>query len=253
MGKVKIFDFTTLRKQLENIICDEIYKVFSSYPDIFTEKYKDIFSVSFTNTTILFVEDELFPSERKTFSRKFIVNMYNDSAYERNSTPMIAHMYGNVDKKKNLKISKLLIRVNTDILVEEALSNMWDIDNWIEIFLKQEARHEAGHIIDYISYDGKKDSLFIKNDKKNKKEKEAWREWWKATVGDPPRTLTDDEERLRLEKYFNIPNESIADMYGKVDRAKSIDYQFKNHKRRIDVVIRTHVRKDKTKKESKNE
>lgn len=160
MGKVKIFDFTTLRKQLENIICDEIYKVFSSYPDIFTEKYKDIFSVSFASTAILFVEDELFPSERKTFSRKFIVNMYNDSAYERNSTPMIAHMYGNVDKKKNLKISKLLIRVNTDILVEEALSNMWDIDNWIENFLKQEARHEAGHVIDYISYDDKKRYCF---------------------------------------------------------------------------------------------
>ena len=247
MPKVKIFDFTTLKQQLENIICAEVHKVLESYPDVYTQRHKDMFKIVFTRTSIMFIEDELLNNDKKSFSRKFIINKYNEGIMERNSKPMIARLRGDTDKKGHICIKALEIVVNNDLIIENALFNMWDIDNWIESVLKSSARHEAGHIIDFIkSYDGKKASTLAKDNKKQHEATEEWRKWCREITDNFSRPFTDDEWRESFERYFRIPGESIADMYGNVDRNKCIEYQIKSTHYKVNVVIKTHVRKRET-------
>jgi hypothetical protein len=243
MSKVKIFNHAKLIRQLEDIFCDEVERILDMYPDIFTKHYKDMFHVTFTNPTIIFIEDELLNDnkDKKSFSRKFIVNTYNNGAMERATTPCKAHLYGK-SEKGNLVITRLDIRVDTNNLAKEALRHIWDIDNWIEHVLKVHAQHETGHILDYIlSYDNKPDSELQKMIDEGKKFRKEWVSWWKTMSNDGKDVLPVEQERERLERYFNIPPESRADQLGKVDRKSSIDYQMNFGKYTADIIIKSKV------------
>lgn len=243
--KQKIIEYGDLMKNILGTFRKEVYDCLGEHPDVFTDAYREMFHVDVVPSAVIFIEDELLPMEKKSFSRKMIINTYNDGLLMRTTTPCCAHM-GCKEVDGKLKIVRLFIKVNYDIMVLDVLKHLPDLSLWVDAVLKTHARHEAGHILDYIlSFDGKKPEVLKKNKEESRKAKDEWLTWWKTISEDGRKALPKEQEKERLTKYFNLPDEISADTLGTVDRAKAIDYMVNSSDKCIDVVIKTKERPNK--------
>jgi hypothetical protein len=232
-------DFECVIESTAAFIKNEIMDVLNSRPDIFTEKYQKMFSIDILPSALMFTEDELLTRPMKTaegktagwkdkaFSKEEIAKIYNSDKGDRHSTPAKAHM-----RWKNndgiLEISDMYIAINYDILKISVLRHLYDIIRYQDIVLRSWARHEAGHILDYIMlFDGKPVSVIKKDDKICNKAKKELNEFKKSVGYDTnKKALTREVDRQLEEMYFNMPQEARADTLGGVDRKKVIDYCF---------------------------
>ena len=254
MSKVKIYD----AKRITATICERFRKyvteALDEVPDIFTEHYKKMFFIDIIPTSVLFIEDELFAMDKKSFSRKVIINTYNDNLMKRNSSPAYAHMHAKTDDKGNLVLTSLFIRVNYDLIILDAIRNLYRLPQWCDTILRTHARHEVGHIIDYIqSYDGQPAEKLKKDNEACIKANDEWMAWWKEKSDNGKKVLPIELEKERLIRYFQIPTEATADRLGKVDREKAIDFMVNSTDKCVDIIIKSKERPNPQKEEKKSE
>lgn len=244
MSKMKIHNYQYFMRSVIAAFRDEALKVLKSFPE-FTEEYEKIFHVEAVPSAVVFIEDEIINSnhDKKNFSRKFIINTYNDGILMRATTPCKAHMYSKTDDKGKIKIVELVIRINYDVLLVDALKHLHEINQYINVVIKDHARHEAGHIIDYIKrYEGQSPELLKKDTEQYIKDSNEWLDWWKSISDNGSKSLTKEQDKERLLKYFSIPTEALADQYGGVDREKNIDYVLSKTGQIVDIVIKSKTR-----------
>lgn len=242
MNKTKLFDIGSFKTQLIKIFEDEVLKTLNSHPEIFKKKYHDMVVIKVSHSTILFVEDELFKpnKDKKSFSRQFIVNTYNDGIVKRNSRPCYATFAAKTDDKGCIQIKKLIVKINMDLFIENALYHIWDFDNYIDINIRNTARHEAGHLLYYMqTYDGMNYEKYKQSREKVSKERDEFYTWVKSVTDDGRKHMSKELETERYHKYFNISVEAIADKLGNVDREKCIEYNVNTSSLSADIVIKT--------------
>lgn len=268
---IKFEDFKTVVNACAKYLSDEINRTLDSRPDIFTAKHRKIFSSAVLPSALLFTEDELLFVSRKnkdgekvkwdepTYSKKEIAHIYNQGRVERQRTPAKANMaYKFVDGK--LQITDLSISVNYDILKTDILLNLYRINDFVECALKTWARHEAGHILDYIlSYEGKPKSVLDKSVREENKAQKEYKAWIKSVMPKGQLLLPPELERQRVDMYFNMPQEARADILGGVDRRKANDFMFNQDGYRIVATIKSKpvkikpVKEEPAKEETKTE
>ena len=241
-NKVKIFDVGRIKSQIINTFREEVMNTLESHPEIYKPKYHKMMNVKFSYSTILFVEDELFRpnKDKKSFSRQFIINTFNDGALKRDSRPCYATFGGETDDKGKLRLTKLVVKVNLDLFIESALHHIWDFDNYMNIMVRNHARHEAGHLLHYIqNYDGKDYEDVKKQRAGVKKERDTWYAWLKEITDDGKNPITREISAESYRRYFNISVEAMADKFGNVEREKTINYSLDMATMSADIVIKT--------------
>lgn len=243
MSKMKIYNYQHFMRNVIQAFKDEALKVLKSFPE-FTEEYEKIFHVEAVPSAVIFIEDEVINiKNKKNFTRKFIINTYNDGILMRATTPCKAHMYSKTDDKGNIKIVELCIRINYDVLLVDAIKHLHEITEYINVVIKDHARHEAGHIIDYIkTYPGQPVEKLQKDTEQYVKDSNEWLEWWKTISDNGTKRLTKEQDKERLLKYFSMPTEALADKYGGVNREKNIDYVLSKVDQVVDIVIKSKAR-----------
>ena len=138
-----------------------------------------------------------------------------------------------------LVIKQLEIVLNYDILIKDVLLNLYRINDYYEIVIRTWARHEAGHILDYImSFAGQSPSKVNKLNSESDKARREYHKWFKTMLGKDA-FLPPELERQRLEMYFEIPCEARADQLGGVDRIKAIDYSMADSGKRVIATLKS--------------
>lgn len=249
---IKFEDFRSVIGSCIAFLKEETCAKLNEHSDVFTDKYKKMFDVAVIPSALMFTEDELLHVPRKdkdgnkvkwedvTYSKKEIASIYNKGIPERMRTPAKAHMEYAFNDQGLLEIKGLYITINLDILKTEILTNLYDINRFIDITLKGWVHHECGHILDYIlSYEGKKRSVVDKLNKEDSKARKEYNAWIKSVMPKGSKFLPPELDRQRINMYFTIPCEARADTLGGVDRNKIIDYMFEDDKYRIIATIKS--------------
>ena len=241
---IKFDDFKNVTNAIIHGFIDTVNEVLNARPDVFTEDYKKIFSCHACPSDLIFMEDEILSVktraekkrskwEEKVFSRKDLAEIYNKgNATERANTPAKAHMSYAFEEGK-LVIKQLEVVLNLDILVKDVLLNLYRINDYYETIIRTWAKHEAGHILDYImSYAGQSPSKVGKLNSESDKARREYHKWFKEMLGKDA-FLPPELEKQRLEMYFNIPCEARADILGGVDRNTAIEFSMADSGKRV--------------------
>ena len=244
-------DFRSVINACAKILRDEVYKTLDAHPDVFTPRHRKMFEVAILPSALVFTEDELLYVHRKnkdgekvkwdevTYSKKEIAQIYNKGRVERMRTPAKANMSYKFEDGK-LIITDLYISVNYDVLKTDLLLNLYRVNDFVECALKTWARHEAGHILDYIlSYEGKPRSVLDKSLREEKKAQKEYNNWTKSVMPKGEILLPPELEKQRVDMYFNMPQEARADMLGGVDRRKANEFMFNQDGYRIVATIKS--------------
>lgn len=248
---IKFDDFKSVTNAIIHGFCDTVKETLNARPEVFTEEFQKIFSCNACSSDLIFVEDEILSKkvkndkgepanwEDKVFSRKDIAVIYNKGdILTRDNTPAKAHM-GYTFEEGKLVIKRLEVVLNLDTLVKDVLLNLYRINDYYETVIRTWAKHEAGHILDYIlSFVGKTPAQVKKLDGESNKARKEYTKWYKTMLG-KENFLPPELERQRLEMYFNIPCEARADILGGVDRKKSIDFSMADSGKRIIATIKS--------------
>lgn len=256
---IKFDDFKNITNAIIHGFCETVNETLASRPEVFTEEYKKIFSCNACPSDLIFVEDEVLSKkikndkgeeaawEDKVYSRKDIAVIYNKGdLLARDNTPAKAHM-GYTFEDGKLVIKRLEVVLNYDILVKDVLLNLYRINDYYEKVIRTWAKHEAGHILDYIlSFVDKTPAQVKKLDGESAKARKEYSKWFKTALG-KERCLPPELERQRLEMYFNIPCEARADILGGVDRNGCIDFSMADFGKRVIATIKSKsVNRDKS-------
>lgn len=224
--KMKIDYDKNFIDEMKTIFSDEIHKIIDEHPEVFTDETKKKFRL-FAFSDVFLYSIDLFDQPSKT---KYGVNQIKSSVFKYmnrwsdvtcKSTMMYYTDDGTID------ISKLIVFLNIDSLAKDIIMNMFRLDSFVEA-LKIDARHEIGHIMDYISCQGmsveKYDEMAI-NDQKAYDDHFKWRE---ALLND--KTLCDKSlvsrskiMRQLTANYYKLPAEWRADTLAGIDRRAYLD------------------------------
>ena len=233
---IRFDDLTHLYESCSNYLKAETMRTLESHPDIFTKKYQKMFDVSILTSVLMFTEEEILNKQfkdkdgknlswkEKVYSKNDIADIYNKGITDRLCTPAKAHMrYYETDGK--IDIQDLYITINADILKKAILRNLWRMIEFQDVLLKSWARHEAGHILDYILTDGtsvKEHNKVCRIDDAAKKKLKNWR---KSVMPKGKIYLPDDLEAQYSKMYFECPSEARADTLGGVDRQAVLEFE----------------------------
>lgn len=221
---------TNIVDEIIKIFKDEIHKVIDDNPDVFTEDILKIFDIKQFPNLVLYGNDLLWNKPRTTRYglkqiRKSLIQYLDIWAY----VPFKASMeYTIKDDKTNLK--SLCVYINKDSLNETILDNIHRIDVLTEL-VKIDARHEMGHMIDFIKSIDLTPEEFQKRDISDAQSKNEYYKWRREILDEYNKTEYSIENenktnRMISEKYYNLPAEWRADVLGRVDRQAYLDLMY---------------------------
>lgn len=193
----------------DGMILNEIAKEFkllrSEYKDIF-DKVKQIngeeLKIKQTNRLIsFFIRNMIDPN--KAYTRDEICEMASDvSSRESSGATFMAVYNGYCTPENKIKITEIILFMDMDDFNQYVIRELDDVDILIKEF-KLALRHEIGHIIDFISYDGMDaDEYEHMNEININAEKEFF-----ENLKTNPITNRKDHDTL----WHRLPREAIAD------------------------------------------
>lgn len=187
---------------------DELMKEF----DKLMEEFKPVFDnckvklkVRILNSTVQLWEEEV--SHINRFSKKKLMEVFNRYIFESSGSTMKAVFVGSFDKNGIYHLSYLGIHISSAGLNDFILRH---IDS-IEDVLKMEKigiRHELGHIMDFMSYEGMTADTLLPLRERIEKEKE---EYFKMLANKIP-TMEDTIAYYKLEEEANANTLACVDI-----------------------------------------
>lgn len=212
--------------EMEKIFSDEIHKIIDEHPEVFTDETKKKFRL-FAFSDVFLYSIDLFDRPSKT---KYGVNQIKSSVFKymnRWSDVTCKSTMTYYTDDGTIDISRLMVFLNTDCLAKDIINNMFRLDALVEA-LKIDARHEIGHIMDYVTFQGmsvEKYNEIAMNDEKACKEHFKWRE---TLLNENPLWNKSHVSRNKIMRqltanYYKLPAEWRADTLAGIDRRAYLD------------------------------
>ena len=216
-----------MSRHFKNIFKDEVYKAIEENKEIFTSEVMEKFKVYILTSATIFA-NKLVRGKRHTvrYGTKQIVDIYDKFIDRDLYVPFRTSVDFGPDEDGKARIYHSSIIINSDELNYLILSNIYRLDTYMER-IKLDARHEVGHLIDYlINIEGRSfDEVVKQYDEEDKIKTEYYK--WRSEVIDNFDGDSDDDriglQREISERYFQLPGEQRADLYGGVDRQQYLD------------------------------
>ena len=187
------------------------------YPNIFTPELLEQLSFEYlASTDMIEFMKRVLSCNKKMFSIDELMNMSNTQ-----TSCFCAGYIGKVTNDDRYVLDKIYIQINTTKLAETIVSSIGNLDVFIE-YNKITARHEVGHLIDYVTnfhnvpYEKYKsivnqyDTALV----------DYYKRRGEALVNETDQNKIIDICRHYNQEYLNLPSESAANMYGCVDTEK---------------------------------
>ena len=223
-----------VRKEFDRLINEEFKEVFEKFDVKPIVRYADRDAILWNNGIT-----PIFVGKKTTATFEELRDVVFNSAKTACRYPMMASYKGHF-KDDKLKIEGLKILINLDAFKEKLIMNIEHLD-LVEQFLKISIRHEVGHLMDYISYDGvsKKDIEAMRD------ENNVARDKYYKKFFDDTGVKADVDETERLTYYYaQIPCEASANELADVDLQELLRLEnalmYNTNDYSIDVEIITH-------------
>ena len=145
-----------------------------------TSEFKDIFESAPCKVKVQIVDDlDQFFEDYANWSVKYYKIRISDldrelQIYDDNTVnSMMQARYEMIIENGKMCLTKLSIELSESRLNRYLIHNINNVENFLNC-MKQSARHEVGHLIDFISYDGMSLDDYIKMVERRAIEKENW-------------------------------------------------------------------------------
>ena len=229
----------------DGMILNEIYKEFerlkSEYKDIF-DKVKQINGgelkiYQINGLTDFFVGNIILNGPSKTYTGEELFKMLSDILSRTTSISTFRASYdGYCTPENKVKITRLGITINIDNFNQYIVRELDSVDVLIKEF-KLDLRHEIGHIIDFLSYDGMDADEYERMNETNVNAEKEFYENLKTN----PITNTKDFDTM----YHMLPREAVADRnagitikdFHDIDEAKNSDKSYGNMITTFDINV----------------
>lgn len=212
-NKIEIeFEGLNFQGYIGMIIADEFYTC--------KKKYKNQISYAPCPIKLVLCDEgeriwEIIKDMKDGFDKKELHKML--STYRSTSSFCEAVFHGKeieVDNISVIGITDLLIRIYTDRLNDFIINHLDSLDTVIES-IKLSVRHEMGHIIDFIHYNGMESEKFIKLRERYEKER---KEFYKSLADGKILSIDD------LKRYHQLEEESIANSNADISEDEKLKY-----------------------------
>lgn len=245
-NRIEIEDVGGLVQKYADIFVNESNKVIDENKDIFTpeilELYYGVYTERLTERFIHELADNSgIVNTKKRYSINQLVKYDKVFSISNGYTIFAANCYftSNDDGFVEIKLMRLLI--SEEKLTERVLSNLYRLDVLEEI-VKFDARHEVGHLMDYVltMHNHPMEEVKKLNDD-NAAAKKEYYDYIERSY-DYLHKCSDEEyyneQKKILQMYFNLPGEFRADTLGGIDRAKMIELDMDRYDKHS-IVIET--------------
>ena len=132
-----------------------------------------------------------------------------DGAFKSSNSALASTMTDYERRYDKIHVSggKIIIAFNKGILLEDIVNNLWRFDEYLSVRLKMVARHEFGHVVQYIRNDGITYDEYLKKEMKNSAAMNEFHKWLDSSHSDGSYT-----KKEFCKRYFQIPNEREANI-----------------------------------------
>ena len=236
-----IKDSTHLTDQFINCFKDIVEQVLNESP-VVTDEWRKKFDILVISNSLHFVSTLTRGCyDKKEFDRKFLCEHYKDYSMRWEFKPYLSTVEYHIDEKGLMHIDNLFIMIKYNVVAQQIADNLDRLEILKQIF-EIDARHEVGHIIDYISLiEGKNYEEYDKNvTKPDNAATDAYYKWKDETFKaffDRKEDVDNETLRMSTEKYYRLPAEERADILGGVDRTKFISLVYDNMPTTVDINI----------------
>lgn len=212
-------------KTIIDIFKKEVDREIKRHPEIFTKDVLEKFQMFTVFKDELFVADLVkYKPHTTRYGKKKIIAVFEDTKYLRDEATFMA-TYAYSAENGIIKIHRLNILISRDVLAAEILRNIADLKSYINRIVC-DAKHEVGHLIDYLTnIDGCDEEIYNERDKMESEVEQKTFKLIQELSETPRDDPEEDKEDLRKcdELYFSLPAEVRADEYGGVDRKAYLD------------------------------
>lgn len=236
-----IKDATHLSDQFINHFKDIVEQVLKESP-VVTDEWRKKFEILTVSNSLHFVSTLTRGCyDKKEFDRKFLCEHYRDYHTRWEFKPYLSTVEYHIDENGIMHIDNLFIMIKYNVVAQQIADNLDRLEILKQIF-EIDARHEVGHIIDYISLiEGSNYEEYDKNvtkpDDAATDEYYKWKEETFKAFFDRKEDVDNETLRMSTEKYYKLPAEERADILGGVDRAKFISLVYDNMPTTVDINI----------------
>ena len=187
-----------------NELMKEFGKLMKEFKPVF-DNCKIKLKVRIIDSTVQLWEDEV--SHINRFSKKKLMDAFNRYIIESSGSTMKAVFVGSFDKKGIYHLSYLGIHISSTGLNGFILRHIDSIEDVLKME-KIAIRHELGHIMDFMSYEGMTNTELIALRKRLEQEKQ---DYYKMMADKNP-TLEDTLAYYKLEEEANANNLACVDI-----------------------------------------
>lgn len=212
------------------VIYDECEKFMNENPEVFTEHYKHIIYIGAVSQI-----SSMFHSHFK-FKEGNIPSEYVNKIFERyeHGVPYMQAWIPPSDPSLDVfKIKYIVIDIIHERICEDIIKNMYRLDEFFEN-IRNYVRHELGHVMWFISLDGKPNEFVEQDTESCEKEMDEHFKWVKENDDN----LTTEE---KLRRYHEIPSEALANDLGGVCIEDLIKFETSHSNSEVEINI---VKKD---------
>jgi len=189
---------------IEKVIIDEMRDIIKRNPDVFTPSMLKIIDVVHMNQREWMWENYFRRYEGDEIPREYIRESFEN--FSQNRSMMCSTYLFCPDDNNKVRLEYLSLNINTDELILFCFYHIHEFDKLIDDIKKMTVRHEMGHMMHYISWEGKPAEDVIQEHENYNKDLKDYYEWRKGC----------DDPKQFLKKYYEIPNEAIANELGNV-------------------------------------
>lgn len=144
---------------------------------------------------------------RGHFSKSIIRNKFLDNTNYIIIYPMVSTFDGHVTNDDTIKIDQLHVVINEDVFRRVILDSFNSgIDILID-WIKMSVRHEIGHLIDYISFEGMNINDYTMMSTRRDEEMDAHNKKWDKYIREDE---YHNKEEERLMEYYTLEKEAVA-------------------------------------------
>lgn len=219
---------SNMSQHFKKIFKDEVYKAIEENQEIFTPEVMKKFKIYSLTSASIFANKLLLGKRHTVRYGPNQINDVFDKFLERDlCVPFRAMVNFGPDENGRVKIYHLLLIINIDELTYGILSNLYRLDTYMEK-IKYDARHEVGHLIDYlINMNGCPFDDVVRRDIEEDRLKDEYYKWKINEENNFDENGSDEDwsklQKEMSERYFRLPAEERADLYGGVDRQKCFE------------------------------